>query len=83
MTIGGRIDVKVARHLAICGQAEYLLPQFTDPTSTRGANGTQNNVQATEAQRRDGHFRRSAGAGPALRVRSSSQSALDLLRYTS
>jgi len=83
MTIGGSINVKVARHLARRGQAEYLPTQFTDPTSSTGANGKQNNVQATEAQSRDGHVRRSPGAGPALRVRSSSLSALDFRRYTS
>jgi hypothetical protein len=84
MTIGGGIDVKVARHLAIRGQAEYLLTRFADPTSSTGAKGTQNNVQATEAQSRDGHVRRSAPAPGQPRVsESSSLSALDFRRYTS
>jgi opacity protein-like surface antigen len=40
MTAGGGVDVKVARHFSIRGQAEYLLTKFTD-----GVNDRQNNVR--------------------------------------
>jgi opacity protein-like surface antigen len=40
MTAGGGVDVKVARHFSIRGQAEYLMTKFTD-----GVNDRQNNVR--------------------------------------
>jgi len=40
MTVGGGVDIKVARHFAIRGQAEYLMTKFQD-----GVNDRQNNAR--------------------------------------
>jgi Outer membrane protein beta-barrel domain len=40
MTAGGGVDLKVARHFSVRGQAEYLMTKFTD-----GANNRQNNAR--------------------------------------
>ncbi len=45
MTLGGGLDVKVSQHFSFRGQAEYLMTRFTDPTSSTGAKGTQNNAR--------------------------------------
>jgi hypothetical protein len=42
MTAGGGVDVKVARHFSIRGQAEYFMTKFTD-----GVNDRQNNVRVS------------------------------------
>ncbi len=46
MTAGGGVDVKVARHIAIRGQAEYLMTRFKAASST-GSGETQNNVRVS------------------------------------
>ncbi len=45
MTLGGGLDINVSHHFGIRGQAEYLMTRFTDPTSSTGAKGTQNNAR--------------------------------------
>jgi opacity protein-like surface antigen len=45
MTLGGGLDVKVARHFSFRGQGEFLLTRFQDPTSSTGAKGTQKNAR--------------------------------------
>jgi hypothetical protein len=44
MTLGGGLDVKVARHFSFRGQAEYLMTRFKNQGSS-GATETQNNAR--------------------------------------
>jgi len=43
LTGGGGVDIKVARHFAVRGQAEYLMTRFQQPGTT--STGTQNNAR--------------------------------------
>jgi outer membrane protein OmpA-like peptidoglycan-associated protein/opacity protein-like surface antigen len=46
MALGGGLDVKVHRNIALrIIQAEYLMTRFKDPSSTAGTNGVRNNVR--------------------------------------
>ena len=46
MTVGGGLDLKIHRHIAIrLFQAEYLMTRFADASTTAGERITQNNVR--------------------------------------